>query len=460
MDQNNKNITHAAKAILSLWNIGLFALVWIRYYNLFAFRTHRLEGAVICIVIYLILYLWFCGVYKAFRIASTPLFDTIFAHFVSCALSDLLLYIVACLAGRTPLNFGYGAIILCLQIAGTSVITTTAKQQLMKVMVPKDTLIIYGNMNANEDVSSFVNRLMRKYEHLYNITELCEENNSIQEHIAAINRHDTVILFELEPNLRRELIKICAEQNKDFLFDPRVEDIICQGCSERHLLDTPLMRYDFPYIGFYARYGKRILDVVLSLLLIVILSPFMLFTAIAIKLEDHGPVFYKQKRVTKDGKIFDILKFRSMIVNAESMGVIPSTDCDPRITKIGKVIRATRFDEIPQFINILKGDMSFVGPRPERTEHVDLYSKDLPEFRYRLKVKGGLTGYAQVYGKYNTTPYDKLRFDLEYIENQSFLLDLKIFILTIRTVFQKEATEGFDEKKSNTINSKAKSGIE
>lgn len=457
MKQNNKKITHIARVILTLWNVGLFALVWVRYYNLFAFRTHRVEGAVICIVIFLSLYLWFCGVYKAFRFASTPMFDTIFAHFVSCALSDLLLYIVACLAGRTFLNFGYGALILCLQIVGSAVMVTAVKRLIMKRMKPKDTLVIYGNMHASEDIEGFVKRLMVKYDHLYKISETLEEKRPLNQLVDAIERHDSIFLFEMEPNLRRELIKICAEQNKDFLYDPRVEDIICQGCSERHLLDTPLMRYDFPYIGFYARYGKRVLDVVLSLLLIVILSPFMLFTAIAIKLEDHGPVFYKQKRVTKDGKVFDILKFRSMIVNAEAMGAVPSTENDPRITKIGKVIRATRFDEIPQFINILKGDMSFVGPRPERTEHVELYSKGLPEFRYRLKVKGGLTGYAQVYGKYNTTPYDKLRYDLEYIENQSFLLDLKIFILTIRTVFQKEATEGFDEEKSGKINKETQS---
>ena len=141
-----------------------------------------------------------------------------------------------------------------------------------------------------------------------------------------------------------------------------------------------------------------------------------------------------------------------MVENAEAFGAVPATDGDPRITKVGKMIRATRFDEIPQLLNILKGDMSFVGPRPERVEHMELYSKEMPEFKYRLKVRGGLTGYAQVYGKYNTTPYDKLRLDLIYIENQSFLMDFKILLLTIRTIFQKEATEGFDEKESAAIN--------
>ena len=135
-----------------------------------------------------------------------------------------------------------------------------------------------------------------------------------------------------------------------------------------------------------------------------------------------------------------------MIVDAEKDGAVPYVNGDLRITKVGRWIRATRLDELPQLINILKGDMSFVGPRPERVEHVQKYTDELPEFSHRLRVKGGLTGYAQVYGKYNTTPYDKLRLDLIYIENQSILLDLKIMALTIKTIFSKESTEGFGEK--------------
>ena len=161
---------------------------------------------------------------------------------------------------------------------------------------------------------------------------------------------------------------------------------------------------------------------------------------------------YRQMRVTKDGKTFSIMKFRSMAEDAEKTGPIPSTQNDPRITKVGRVIRACRFDEIPQLFNILSGSMSFVGPRPERVEHVEMYTKDMPEFVYRNKVKAGLTGYAQVYGKYNTSPYDKLRLDLIYIENRTLLLDLKVLLLTIRTIFQKESTEGFKDGKSKQIN--------
>jgi len=165
--------------------------------------------------------------------------------------------------------------------------------------------------------------------------------------------------------------------------------------------------------------------------------------AIAIKLEDGGPVFYKQKRMTTGGREFDILKFRSMIVDAEKYaGAVLAAQDDPRITKVGKVIRATRLDEIPQILNILKGDMSIVGPRPERKVIAEEYYRDIPEFAYRLKVPSGLTGYAQIYGKYNTTAYDKLRFDLMYIENYSLLLDIKLILMTLRIIFSKESTEG------------------
>ena len=177
----------------------------------------------------------------------------------------------------------------------------------------------------------------------------------------------------------------------------------------------------------------------------------MLVLALLIHLEDGGPVFFRQDRVTMGGRQFSILKFRSMVVDAEKYGAIPATEKDPRITKVGGFMRATRLDETPQFINVLLGQMSFVGPRPERLLHVALYEQQLPEFKYRLRVKGGLTGYAQVYGKYNTSPEDTLKLDMLYIENQSFLLDFKLILLTIKTMFQPESTEGFDQSTSDSI---------
>ena len=197
---------------------------------------------------------------------------------------------------------------------------------------------------------------------------------------------------------------------------------------------------------------KRTFDIVLSFIGLVITSPIMLITAICIKAYDGGPVFFRQERTTFRGKNFWIIKFRSMIENAEADGKSnPAADDDDRITPIGKFIRKTRIDELPQLVNILKGDMSIVGPRPERVEHMEKYAEVVPEFDYRLKVKGGLTGYAQVYGKYNTTPLDKLKMDLMYIVNYSFLLDIQILFETLKVIFRNEATEGFSKKQKQKI---------
>ena len=196
---------------------------------------------------------------------------------------------------------------------------------------------------------------------------------------------------------------------------------------------------------------KRAMDIGISALGIVLASPVMLLIAACIKLYDGGPVFYKQNRQTKDGKEFQILKFRSMIVDSERQGARLAKANDDRITPVGKVIRRLHFDELPQLFNILSGDMAFVGPRPERKEITEEYTKKIPEFPFRLKVKAGLTGYAQVYGQYNTVPYDKLKLDLTYITNYSIWLDIKLIILTVKILFQKEKSEGVDDGQKTAL---------
>ena len=259
--------------------------------------------------------------------------------------------------------------------------------------------------------------------------------------------YDGAIICDIPGSLRNDILKFCYDNGKRTYVTPKVSDIIIRSGENLHVFDTPLLLCRNTGLTFEQKVIKRIVDILLSLIALVITSPFMLITAILIKAYDKGPVFYKQARVTKDGKVFDIIKFRSMIPNAEADGKSrPAVSDDDRITPVGKVIRAIRFDEMPQIFNILKGDMSIVGPRPERTEHVEKYTKEFPEFAYRLKVKAGLTGYAQVYGKYNTTSYDKLKLDLFYIENYSLRTDIRLIFMTIKVLFMKESTEGFDKQ--------------
>lgn len=263
-----------------------------------------------------------------------------------------------------------------------------------------------------------------------------------------MHNYDAVFLCDIHSPLRNRLVKYCYANGIRSYITPKISDIIIRSSENIHMFDTPLLLSRNNGLSFEQKLVKRFMDIVISLVMLIITSPFMLITAVAIKLYDGGPVFFRQKRCTINGNEFYIHKFRSMIVDAEKEGeVIPATDDDERITPVGKVIRKTRLDELPQFIDILKGDMSVVGPRPERVEHVEQYTEEIPEFAYRLKVKGGLTGYAQIYGKYNTTAYDKLKLDLMYIQNYSILLDLKLIIMTVKIVFVKESTEGFEDTK-------------
>ena len=260
------------------------------------------------------------------------------------------------------------------------------------------------------------------------------------------DNYEGVLLNDVPARIRNDILKYCYANEIKVYMVPKISDILMRGAEDITLFDTPLLAVEGKGLSPAEELTKRIFDLILCLIALIPASIIMLLIAAAIRLDDHGPVFYRQKRITKDGKEFEILKFRSMIVDAEKEGIsIPATGKDPRITRVGRFIRATRLDELGQLINILKGDMSWVGPRPERVEHVEKYRQEIPEFDFRHKVKGGLTGYAQIYGKYNTSAYDKLRLDLMYIENYSFFLDIKLIFMTLQIMVKPEATEGFDK---------------
>ncbi len=262
-----------------------------------------------------------------------------------------------------------------------------------------------------------------------------------------LSLYDAVFLNDIPDFEKNKIVKMCYGHDKRIYFIPKISDIIARSAEELNLFDTPIFLNRNNRINPFMRYLKRFFDIVLSLMALIVLSPLFAAVAISIKLEDGGPVFYKQERITENFKHFMIIKFRSMIVDAEKDGVPhPAEENDDRITKVGRVIRRFRIDELPQLINIIKGEMSIVGPRPERVEHVDKFLENIPEFQYRYKVKGGLTGYAQVYGNYATSALDKLKLDLIYITNYSLLLDLQIIFETIKILVQKDSTKGFSEE--------------
>ena len=319
-----------------------------------------------------------------------------------------------------------------------------------KIFPPLEVIEIHGDYT--NDLYYKVNSLHYKY-HVAEQISCHESEDFIREKIQG---YDAVLLNDLPSHTKNKLLKICFEQYKRVYFVPKISDVLVKNSQELNLIDTPIFLNRNNGIDPIRMCVKRFFDLVLSAVALVVLSPILIITAIAIHAEDGGPVFFRQERVTLGGRRFMILKFRSMVVDAEKDGrPHPAGEKDDRITKVGNFIRAVRIDELPQLINILKGDMSIVGPRPERWEHVEKYTKDIPEFPFRLRMKGGLTGYAQVYGKYNTTALDKLKLDLLYITHYSILLDVQIIFETIKILVHKESTEGFSEEESKKMHDEA-----
>ena len=310
---------------------------------------------------------------------------------------------------------------------------------LYRIVVPPIKLLeIVGNNEHN------LTEKMNGIRYKYSVERVVFCDTSYEEIEKCIEKSEAVLINDIPASMKNRLIKTCFSLNKRVYVVPKISDILIKASDDLNLVDTPLFLCRNIGMRSWQKIIKRILDLTISILALVVLSPIFLVTSIAIKLEDGGPVFFRQERVTIGDKHFMILKFRSMITDAEKDGrPHPATEKDDRITKVGRVIRACRIDELPQLINIIKGDMSIVGPRPERWEHVEKYCAEIPEFSFRHKVKGGLTGYAQVYGKYNTNALDKLKLDLHYIANYSLLMDVQIIFETIKILFLKESTEGF-----------------
>ncbi len=313
------------------------------------------------------------------------------------------------------------------------------------LFLPIQMLEVYGDYK--NDMYTRINDLKHKY-HITQRVHYSADN--IKEIITGF---DAVLINDIPSGYKNKLLKICFDLNKSVYFVPKISDILVKSAEELNVLDVPLLACNNQSVPVITRIVKRFFDLVLSALSLVILSPLFLVISVAIKLEDGGTVFFRQERCTIGGKRFMILKFRSMTMDAETGNDVHPTEIeDKRITKVGRIIRTTRIDEIPQFLNILKGEMSLVGPRPERVEHVEKYTQEIPEFSFRNKFKAGLTGYAQVYGKYNTTALDKLKLDLVYIMKFSLLLDFEIMIETLHVLFMKESTEGFSKERAEEIN--------
>lgn len=439
-----KRILRFAAAMLVIVSVALaFFFIWIRFYNLRIVFPFYYKGHWVVMVMYVILLFIFFYIYGGLKFGYLKPTSVILSQLISVVCANVLMYLEISLLSaelEAVLPFIYLTAVDFIIIVFWSFIITWAFR---KLFPPRRLLIIYDEYEPAVLIRKIAGRNDR-----YSVGEVRSIASMSEEEFHALaKKYDAVLIYDLHSELRNKILKYCYSESIRTYSTSKISDILIKGAENIDLFDTPILLFRNFGLTFEQKFVKRLMDIVLSFLILVVTSPFMLLVALAIKLYDGGPVMFRQERCTIDGKVFKIHKFRSMIVDAEKEGKsIPATDNDPRITPVGRFIRKTRLDELPQMIDILIGNMSMVGPRPERIEHVEKYTEEIAEFEYRLKVKGGLTGYAQIYGKYNTTPYDKLKLDLMYIQNYSLLLDIRLILMTVKIMFMKESTEGFEKQ--------------
>ena len=441
--EDTKGFLRVAETLLEVLVLTLiYYFVWKQGYDFFAFEY---KGKYVLMGVYAVLLYAFFQNSECTMFGQLNRIDLIIGQIISVLIVNVVTYLQLCLIGNAVLSPSPILLLTAIEIVVAIVLIWLYTTLYHKLYAPHDMLLIYGHKRG---VGLKIKMDSRKDK--YNIRKLISVDEGYEAVIEEIPKHDAVILNDVPAEMRNDILKYCYQHRVRTYVAPKLTDVMVRGAKDITLFDTPLLLVKGTGLTPAQRVAKRAMDIVLGTIALLLASPFMAVVAIAIKVEDRGPVFFKQKRMTRNGREFEILKFRSMIVDAEKYsGAVLAAEDDPRITKVGKFIRATRLDELPQIINIVKGDMSIVGPRPERKVIADEYYKDLPEFAYRLKVRGGLTGYAQIYGKYNTSAYDKLRLDLMYIENYSLLLDIKLIILTLRIIFSKDSTEGIDVAQEN-----------
>lgn len=451
MKEKKKNLVKKVYRVLSA-GIAFVSAMLLWYWNVSPYWGEGYNGWRVLLTIgllFTIVYYFFAKMYQATKVGIYRLTELTYFHLLSFGIADALLYVEAVIwfRGFQNLNLISFAIIFAGQMVVAVGCTFVCNRLFAKYDEPKKIVVIYGK----DDYINFLKKIEAKTLR-YEVIGCFEDHMDMEIIKSTIDSCASVYLYEVNQEVRRKLVFYCDTIGTDIYLTQAVDELITMGFDISHTFDTPFIRTKREPVKAYYPFIKRTADILCSGLAICVLSSVFLAVAVAIKLYDGGSVFYKQTRLTKGHKEFQIYKFRSMIENAEKQGARLASQNDDRITPIGKLIRATRLDELPQLFNILKGDMSIIGPRPERPEIEKEYLEVLPEFGLRLQVKAGLSGYAQVFGKYNTTPLDKLKLDLLYINQRSVLLDIKIILYTIKIIFMKESTEGIEDGQMTSMN--------
>lgn len=444
-----KSVQFFINVILFACLLGSFMFCWQKFYSDTVFSN---KGNYAVAALYLVILFLFAKAFGATKFDGQKFTNLFFSLFFTLITSSVMAYVIISIMDYRLVNV-QGILVLVLIQLILAIIYSLICYKIYFILYPvKTVILVHGDVNTNLIKNKIISKTSR-----YKLLTIKHQNDNFAEICEYIDMVDGVFFYEVNGIMGDNLIKYCYDKNKRVYIIPNTVNILVKGSIVSQLSDVPMFICKNRGLTIEQRITKRFMDIVISSIALIILSPIMLIIALAIKLYDKGTVFYTQERITRDGKVFNIFKFRSMIVDAEKNGDQLTTENDNRITPIGKIIRATRLDETPQLINILIGDMSIVGPRGERPETNRLRVSQYPDFDFRTKVKSGLTGYAQLYGKYNTNFIDKIHLDLIYIENYSILLDIKLMIMTLKYLFVRESTEGYEvENPEEVINSQNK----
>lgn len=454
-EQNRKTsyIVFLARLIHIALSTALFYVVWLlfRYGALSGMSKYGFRYNYFVAIGYAFLLYWFNKTYNAYLLGYSRIRTLVFRQFLSQFFSIVITYFAVSIGWKhfhAPWIF---LPMLALQLAGDCFWSSYVNNAYVRCTARRKTLLIYRGLL---DKMRFGSIHGKPTERLYEITDELQYDGSFTDLEPQLAGYDAIFVAGVNSHCRNGILKYCKSNSIPGFFLPHVGDLIMQGAEHVQSFDSPVLYVNRKVLEPEYAIVKRLFDIVSSGLALLLLSPVMLVTSLAIHFYDGGPAFYRQTRLTKDGKEFRILKFRSMRVDAEKDGVarLSTGDKDERITPIGRVIRKLRLDELPQLWNIFVGDMSVVGPRPERPEIAAQYYETMPDFRLRLQVKAGLTGYAQVYGKYNTEPYEKLEFDLLYIRHMNILTDLQLCFATFAILFSSESTTGVAEGQITAVN--------
>ena len=452
--RKNKYRLAIIKLYRLVFDVLLFYLAWIwfRYGSFTDLDPYGFRYNYYVTIVYAFLLVYFVRTYNGNLLGYARIRSLVFAQTLSKIFSVSIVYVAVTFAWhrfRNPLAL---ILLLIIQLLIDILWCYYASEYYFRIYPARKTLLIYRNSVDKKRVGLVTGKPI---ERLYNITDELEFDGSFDDIKDRLYKYDAVFVGGINSDCRNDLLKYCKTRGVPSFFLPHIGDVIMQEATHVKTFDSPVLYVNRTIPDPLYAFAKRSFDLVTSGLALILLSPLMLITALIIKLYDRGPAFYKQTRLTIDGKEFKILKFRSMRVDAEKDGVarLSSGDKDDRITPIGKFIRKCRIDELPQLINIFKGDMSVVGPRPERPEIAEQYYQVIPDFKLRLQVKAGLTGYAQIYGKYNTDPYEKLEFDLLYINQMNMLTDIQLCFATFSILFSGESTEGIEEGATTAMDS-------